>query len=538
MFCNHPGVLRSLMQRIVFFLALGLAFALPPAMAQDGPVLELVEVKLPATVPDGFTVTDGTIQFSHPSYNSQFTWNPPPKRIDQNGFTLTLNVAAHATTSNLAAETSVHLDSTFVVDTPNRAVGVFVNAGESKSDSLSLLLKPAQGLSLGATTRLNIGASFYTGVDYTYRVVDPVVGGDTGDGKENDDGKGNDDDKGNDGDDGDGKLAASVNCPPSIIISALPSLNCHIVIASWRRNTATPVQVILPDALDFYGNHTNGIQLLQAAGSQDVLNWTAPYMWGMFVFACPSQNNTGANCFGSITAPGTQTVNIIVRQGSDVVPLRLDITATPRPGGGANACGFTVGQAILTKWNQMGGQDGVLGCAIGNEEETGRSPGGAEARQALFKGGVIVLHGGGRRTGAAFEVHGCIASRYLEMGGTGSWLGLPVGDESDMAGGRRSDFESGYIAWDQLTGGCIAMRDGSATFSFEPDTNRAGSDFTNFEAIGDRMEICRDACAAESSCIAYTYVRPGLQGPRAKCWLKSSVPEARLERCCISGVRR
>ncbi len=79
------------------------------------------------------------------------------------------------------------------------------------------------------------------------------------------------------------------------------------------------------------------------------------------------------------------------------------------------------------------------------------------------------------------------------------------------------------------------MRDGSATVSFEQDTNRAGGDFTSFEAIGERLEICRDACAAESSCVAYTYVRSGLQGPRAMCWLKSSVPEPRMEGCCISG---
>ena len=82
------------------------------------------------------------------------------------------------------------------------------------------------------------------------------------------------------------------------------------------------------------------------------------------------------------------------------------------------------------------------------------------------------------------------------------------------------------------------MRDGSATVSFEPDINRPGGDFTSFPSIGDRLEICRDACAAESSCVAYTYVRPGLQGPRGVCWLKSSIPQAAPNGCCISGVKR
>jgi len=462
------------------------------ATAQQGTVLELVEVKLPASPPPGFTVSDGSISLVLPNYSGQFTWNVPPQRVDASGFTLTLNAAAQVTAGNFNAETSAHTDG-FTFDPAVPRIAAFANAGESKSQSMAVKVTPIAGLSPGSMVTLNIGASFYTGVDYIYRVADPGVGDNNTD-RDDDDGDGHDDGR---------RLAASLDCPPSIIISELPSLNCHIVITSWRYS-ADPVEVILPNALDTYGNHANGIQLLQAAGSQDVFNWTAPYLWGMFVFACPSQDGTGANCFGSVTPPGPQSVRIIVRQGSDEVELRLDIDAIPRPGGGANACGFTVGQAILDKWNATGGQGGFLGCASGNEQEAGRSPSGAEAREALFQGGVIVLHGGGRLAGSVFEVHGSIASRYLGMGGTASWLGLPISDEYDMPGGRRSDFEGGYIAWDPLTGGSILMRDGSATVSFEPDINRAGSDFTSFEAIGDRMEICRDACAAESSCVAYT----------------------------------
>ena len=498
-------------------------------MAQTAPVLELVEVK-PSAAPPGVTVADGSVTVSQPNYSGQMTWNPPPPNIYAAGFTLTLNAAAKATAGNYNAETSAHFDQSFDVVPSIARIGAFALAGESKSNSLTVTVTPRAGLRAGTMVTINIGASFVAGVDYIYRVVDP--GG--GDGEDGEDGG---DDGGDDGDDDDRRLAASLDCPPSIVISELPSLNCHIVITSWRYS-ADPVEVILPDALDFYGNHANGIQLLQAAGSQDVFNWTAPYLWGMFVFACPSQDGTGANCFGSVTTPGPQAVDIIVRQGSDEVQLRLEIDAIPRPGGDDNACDFTVGQVIFDKWIQMGAEGGVLGCAIGDEQETGRSPSGAEARQALFEGGVIVLHAGGRLAGWAFEVHGCIAARYLGMGGTGSWLGLPVSDEYGMPGGSRSDFEGGYIAWDALTGGCIAMRDGSASISFEPDTNRAGGDLLSFEAIGDRMEICRDACAAESSCVAYTYVRPGIQGPRALCWLKSSIPAARTEGCCISGVKR
>jgi outer membrane protein OmpA-like peptidoglycan-associated protein len=49
--------------------------------------------------------------------------------------------------------------------------------------------------------------------------------------------------------------------------------------------------------------------------------------------------------------------------------------------------------------------------------------------------------------------------------------------------------------------------------------------------------LCRQACEAEGQCKAYTYVKPGVQGPAAACWLKSSVPPPVTNACCISGVK-
>ena len=155
-----------------------------------------------------------------------------------------------------------------------------------------------------------------------------------------------------------------------------------------------------------------------------------------------------------------------------------------------------------------------------------------------FKGGVVVLHATGQRSGAILEVHGSIATRYLALGGLASWLGYPVGEEVDIPGGRRAEFENGFVMWDRLTGGSIPMRDGVGLFNIEPDTHRGGIDFLSFPAIDDRAEVCRDACAAEQSCLAFTYVRRGIQGPRAMCWLKSGVPPAAPDACCASGVRR
>jgi hypothetical protein len=38
-------------------------------------------------------------------------------------------------------------------------------------------------------------------------------------------------------------------------------------------------------------------------------------------------------------------------------------------------------------------------------------------------------------------------------------------------------------------------------------------------------------------CRAWTFVKPGVQGPQARCWLKHQAPEARPHPCCISGVK-
>jgi hypothetical protein len=127
-------------------------------------------------------------------------------------------------------------------------------------------------------------------------------------------------------------LTASLDCPATITISALPSLNCHILINSWIRNTDDPVQVIFPDAVDTFGNQANGLQVPQGAGTEYVYNWgQAPKSWGFFLFACPALQNTGANCYNSVTAPGPVVLRIIVRQRDQQVAFAHPLTAVPHP---------------------------------------------------------------------------------------------------------------------------------------------------------------------------------------------------------------
>ena len=73
--------------------------------------------------------------------------------------------------------------------------------------------------------------------------------------------------------------------------------------------------------------------------------------------------------------------------------------------------------------------------------------------------------------------------------------------------------------------------------SMEPGVDRPGSDYRSFEIAAANPEYCRSACQSEAQCRAYTYVNPGVQGPNARCWLKSTVPAGTPRGCCVSGVK-
>jgi hypothetical protein len=71
----------------------------------------------------------------------------------------------------------------------------------------------------------------------------------------------------------------------------------------------------------------------------------------------------------------------------------------------------------------------------------------------------------------------------------------------------------------------------------EGNTDRPGLDYRSFDLPAADPKLCQDACAGEANCKAFTYVRPGVQGPSARCWLKSSVPNPVSNNCCVSGVK-
>jgi hypothetical protein len=78
---------------------------------------------------------------------------------------------------------------------------------------------------------------------------------------------------------------------------------------------------------------------------------------------------------------------------------------------------------------------------------------------------------------------------------------------------------------------------GSGAISAEDNTNRPGADYSSFELSVNNYLLCRDACANDANCRAYTFVRPTVQGTYARCWLKSSAPAGVSSNCCISGAK-
>lgn len=72
----------------------------------------------------------------------------------------------------------------------------------------------------------------------------------------------------------------------------------------------------------------------------------------------------------------------------------------------------------------------------------------------------------------------------------------------------------------------------------EYDTDRPGQDYRNLDLPSARPQLCQAECGADPKCKAFTYVKPGVQGSSARCWLKSGVPAAGRSSCCISGVKR
>ncbi len=62
-----------------------------------------------------------------------------------------------------------------------------------------------------------------------------------------------------------------------------------------------------------------------------------------------------------------------------------------------------------------------------------------------------------------------------------------------------------------------------------------GKDYKAFYMDKEYWPDCMSACQKDPKCSAWTYVKPGYQGPKGRCYLKSSIPQGVYNKCCVSG---
>jgi hypothetical protein len=72
--------------------------------------------------------------------------------------------------------------------------------------------------------------------------------------------------------------------------------------------------------------------------------------------------------------------------------------------------------------------------------------------------------------------------------------------------------------------------------ALEQNTDRPGSDYSFFFVPNADPMACLNACTADKNCKSFSFIRPGVQGPEARCFLKHSVAPAVANACCVSGL--
>lgn len=98
-----------------------------------------------------------------------------------------------------------------------------------------------------------------------------------------------------------------------------------------------------------------------------------------------------------------------------------------------------VGGAIRSKWEALGWEGGIIGYPL--TDESPAADGVGRYNHFSKNNSSIYYH---PATGA-WSVMGAIKDKWASLGWEMSCLGYPISDEYDWNGGRRSDFQNGYI---------------------------------------------------------------------------------------------
>lgn len=193
-----------------------------------------------------------------------------------------------------------------------------------------------------------------------------------------------------------------------------------------------------------------------------------------------------------------------------------------------------MGEESMTDEDQAGPgwtiEDGVLKPMEGYEiRESGE---GVTVEPSVKERAAIAIDGSSGSLGATAY---CVCK---ETGQTGGCAVGSVGDGYHCIKGRGSCKMCMWVLQGSgftPTSGSTADTDAHSTL--EPGMDRAGKDYRAFWLAEPNPQVCMDTCRSESRCAAWTYVKPGIQGSKARCWLKNSVPTVRANGCCTSGVK-
>ena len=197
-----------------------------------------------------------------------------------------------------------------------------------------------------------------------------------------------------------------------------------------------------------------------------------------------------------------------------------------------STCAHEVQNQIRDKWEKLGWERSPLGYPITDETLT---PDGI-GRFNHFQNGSIYWS---LKTGA-HEVHGPIRDEWEKLGWERSPLGYPISDETNLVNGngRFSLFEHGTISWFRSSNSIVVSSLPAILLGpGKSGVNRVGSDIANFDLPEENPAICQQQCAADGNCRSWTYVKRGVQGPKARCWTKGGIPIEQPDACCTSGIK-
>ena len=105
-----------------------------------------------------------------------------------------------------------------------------------------------------------------------------------------------------------------------------------------------------------------------------------------------------------------------------------------------------VSGTILYKWGLLGYENGAAGPPVAEAADFLSFAGTAGSGQA-FRDGVIYAARTGTRAGQAWLVRGLLLAKYLSMNGPAGALGAPVGDDFQIEGRTRQQFEGGELEY-------------------------------------------------------------------------------------------